>query len=505
MNLAFWKKPSSSHTKRKRLALRAFEGSIRSRLNSWRPAADDINSDIQHALSDLRAISRDFYQNNDLVKRYVQLIKTHVVGPKGVALQCLFKNSKGDLDHDINDALENAFRKWGKKGSPEVTRKHSWLAIQHLVVTHLVRDGEAFIRLVRNSKQNHFGFALQLLNPSACDDRLNVIPQNNDTNPVVMGIEIDRLYGFPVSYFFKTTAKGEGIVSFRGNQYLKIPANEMIHVFDSLDASQVRGIPWIHTGIRRLRQLSGYEYAELVKMRVQASSMGFFTRTVEDYERSREDGEDDKDDSVDGAIVQSASPGSFEVLPPGMDFKSWNPDGPPTQYRDYVKSQIRGIAAGLGVSYNSLAQDLEGVNFSSLRSGLLEERDFYKQSQEYLIESFYLPVYSAWLETSTLTGAVPIRAKDIDKYSTPTFLPRRWAWVDPLKDTKSAVEGIAAGIKSRREIAQEQGRSIEDIFLELKREKDLAEKLGLNFDKDNAPEPRKKSNSSKELIDAEGE
>ena len=57
--------------------------------------------------------------------------------------------------------------------------------------------------------------------------------------------------------------------------------------------------------------------------------------------------------------------GSFVSLPNGVDFKAFDPDHPTSQFESFVKSILRQIASGLNVPYNELANDLEGVSYSS--------------------------------------------------------------------------------------------------------------------------------------------
>ncbi len=95
----------------------------------------------------------------------------------------------------------------------------------------------------------------------------------------------------------------------------------------------------------------------------------------------------DETDSA-GNPISNAEPGIFETLPAGYKFSSFLPEHPTAQYGAFIKGSLRGVSAGLGVSYNSLANDLEGVNFSSMRVGAIDERDNWKNLQAWMIEGF---------------------------------------------------------------------------------------------------------------------
>lgn len=452
---------------------RSFESAIRDRLTGFQSGiTQDIDQDIRHQGGDLRGMARELQKNNDYIKRYLTLLKVHVIGPKGIQMQCRFKKDSGELDTILNEQIESAFSNWGRR--PEITRRHSFAEVQRLLISTVARDGEALVRLLYSPEYLH-GFSIQLIDVAALDANLN--KDLSDGTQIRMGIEMDG-WGAPTAYYLKTSWASKNAVVIDGNKYLKIPAPQMIHLFLPEAIGQSRGVTWTHTTIRRLKMLAGYEIAELVSARVASSKMGFFKKMA--GVETTFDGDDlEKDDH--GNIVRDANPGSFELLPEGYEFQPWNPEHPSGNFAPFVKGSLRGIAAGLGgISYNTLANDLESVNFSSLRQGALEERDWYKMLQEWFIDSFMLPVYQGWLRGAMLSKALKIKIDRYDELSFPGFIPRRWQWVDPYKDTKAAIDAVNAGLKSRSEVAAEQGRSIEDVFAELQREQNLMESMGLN-------------------------
>jgi lambda family phage portal protein len=169
-------------------------------------------------------------------------------------------------------------------------------------------------------------------------------------------------------------------------------------------------------------------------------------------------------------------------LPEGYDFKPFESDYPHTNYGDFVKAALRGVAAGLGVAYHNLANDLEGVNFSSSRAGILEERELWKLLQEWFIEELCAPVYTDWLRhaldyTNTLD---PLPANKFDKFNSAVWQGRRWAWVDPTKDIEASVTAITNGLKSRGDVIREQGRDPEDVWIELEAEQARLKNLQLS-------------------------
>lgn len=142
---------------------------------------------------------------------------------------------------------------------------------------------------------------------------------------------------------------------------------------------------------------------------------------------------------------------------------------------------LRGAAAGGNVSYNALANDLEGVNFSSLRQGVLEDREHWKLVQQWLIEHFYQEAFEDWLVMALTTQIIPLPLEKLEKYNKPIWRPRGWTWVDPLKEVKSNVEAHNAGFITAQHAANEMGEDIEDIYAQLAREQKLREKYGVKL------------------------
>jgi hypothetical protein len=170
-------------------------------------------------------------------------------------------------------------------------------------------------------------------------------------------------------------------------------------------------------------------------------------------------------------------------LPPGYKFNAgWNPKYPDAAVEPFIKAMLRGVAAGLGVAYHNLANDLENVNYSSARIGELDERDMWMGLQGFVCEHLHWPLYADWMPQQVLMGTLPFPAERLEQYMAVYFQGRRWAWVDPLKEVGAAIEAMNAKIKSRTRIAAEGGEDLEDIFEEIEQETKLAAQHNISLD-----------------------
>ncbi|MCI0539081.1 MAG: hypothetical protein L0Z50_28065 [Verrucomicrobiales bacterium] len=60
------------------------------------------------------------------------------------------------------------------------------------------------------------------------------------------------------------------------------------------------------------------------------------------------------------------------------------------------------------------------------------------------------------------------------KSSTPDWKPRRWPWVDSLKDVQANILAVDNGFRSRRSIIVEGGGDVVDTFEEIEADNELA-------------------------------
>jgi len=113
----------------------------------------------------------------------------------------------------------------------------------------------------------------------------------------------------------------------------------------------------------------------------------------------------------------------------------------------------------------------------------LEERERYKDLQEWFIHSFVKPVYEEWLTMAYMKGEIKIGkvplSRPVDQYLTAHFQGRRWSWVDPSKDLQASQLSIQENLKSRSQIMREQGDDPDSTWREIAREKELMKELGI--------------------------
>jgi lambda family phage portal protein len=447
---------------------RAFLAAMQNRLTAdWVTSITSPDKELQKDLRKLRERSRDLVNNNDYAAKFVGLVAGNVIGPNGITLQSRLE-SGDELNDQLNQEVERAWNDWGKKKNCTVSGKLSWLDAQNLFVRTLATDGEVFVRLVRGFQNDH-AFALQFIDADLVDHQFNGKYENG--NEVRMGVEIDTWHR-PVAYHVLTVHPADIIGTSSGrSRRERIPAEQMLHAFVTRRPDQTRGVPWMHAGMMRLQMLGAYEEAELVAARMGASQMGFLqSETGDDFTGDKQD---------DGTIEIEVAPGNIAQLPAGMEFQAFEPKHPTTAFEFFVKASLRGVASALGVSYSSLSGDLSDVNFSSIRSGLLEERDAWKCVQRFVTEHFCDEVLRAWLPLAMTSGALEVAMDSEELADAANWQARGWDWVDPLKDVQAASLALANRLTSVHAIVAERGGDYRDVWKQLAKEQKEAADLEL--------------------------
>ncbi|GAA4419910.1 phage portal protein [Acidovorax lacteus] len=477
-----------------RAARRSFSAAEFSRLASdWRAGEVSINTLLEAGLPTMRARSRVAARSTEEGRRFLSLCRNNIVGPHGFMLQSTcgdWVRGQGgyvwQLDSMANAAIEEHWRRWiAKGGGCDITGRQSLTGMLRTLGEQIPRDGEGLLVIVRGKGAgNPYRIALQHITADRIDHHYRGIASNG--NVVRMGVEIDSTGAPQAVYVLERDPKDAGSVDSQPTLRRRIPMRDVVHAFVSLEAEQLRGVPWAHAVMAGANMLHGFEESAVVAARVGASHMGFYVPPADEGAPDLEQLATDK--TSEGDLLTDASPGQFERLPPGYDFKAFDPRYPSDAFDPFVKARKKAMAAGLDVAHHNLTGDMEGVNYSSARIAELSERDNWRGLQQWFIESICQPIAQTWLEMALLSGAITmpggsaLPAAKIDKFRAGlVFRGRGWAWVDPEKEVNAAAKALEEGLTTRTQIVAATGGDFEDNVIELAREAQLANTHGVAF------------------------
>jgi capsid protein len=81
----------------------------------------------------------------------------------------------------------------------------------------------------------------------------------------------------------------------RGTELVRVPADQVCHVFHPIAEGQIRGVPWVAPMMVRLWLLDQYDDAELDRKKVAAMFAGFVTRPGPDDVMGEDSAQKDAD------------------------------------------------------------------------------------------------------------------------------------------------------------------------------------------------------------------
>lgn len=467
-------------------AKRMYAGAAMNRLSGdWAVLNTSADSEIITSLRVLRARSRELLRDNEYAKATVRIIKNNVIG-SGIGLQAQVKTAGGNLMTRINDQIEEVFEEWCEKDTCDPAGKLCFADIERLAMGSIVENGEVLIRKVKQPfGQGRIPYALELIEADRLVDQWSAVRAANG-NQIRMGVEQNG-WGRPVAYWLYPTHPGDyQFSSFVESALIRVPAEEIIHLFLPERIGQTRGVPWFHATLKRLRNMQGYEEAEIIAARASASIVGIIETPdslVPDNHELIEDG-----GRVEPEL--NMTPGTFQQLAPGEKFNGFNPSRPNGALDPFMRYMLRAVATGIGVSYESISRDYSRSNYSSSRLALLDDRDLWRVLQGWFIRNFRREVHRDWVDAAVLSGelSIPDYYTKPKKYWSVRFKPRGWSWIDPTKEVTAYKTAVRAGFMTVSDVISltSEHTDAEDVFKGRRHELDMMAEQSLVFDTDPA-------------------
>lgn len=455
------------------LEANGYEGASTSgRLVGYRPTGAGPNVLIGSSHTEIRNRARQQVRDNP---RAVTAVDTYTRNVIGCGIRPNWQVKDKGLKKEIGEL-------WGES-HPELDAdgKNDFYGLQALVCNCMFESGETFVRMRTRRLSDGLAVPLQLqvLEP----DHLNDAVTRYGANRVEMGVEINPV-GQRVAYHM-----------FRGHpndrptadmSTTRVPADEVAHVYKVRRPGQLRGISWLAPTLVRLYELDKGEDALQVLMQVASMLTGFIRRDSGDETIADIFG--DKINSlVEGRAavyedMHGLTAGDLRVLAPGdnIEFPSLPDIG--SNYQPWLKSSIRTFAAALGLTYESISGDLEDVNFSSIRAGLIEVRRGFEATQKQIIvHQLCRPVARWWMDSAVASGQldIPDYADNPRPYLKIDWVPDAFDYVQPEEDVKADILEIQAGLAARQDKIRARSDQADDVDERRKEDQDREKQNGL--------------------------
>lgn len=352
---------------------------------------------------------------------------------------------------------------------------------QALVTRAWIESGEVFVRLrYRRKGSMEVPLQVQVIESDFVPQfDTDYWPGMPDGNKIRQGIEIDK-QGMRVAYWcYKAHPTDFTTETIDKSSLIRVPAAEMLHVFEPKRPGQLRGIPEFAAVLARLRNVADFDDAVLERQKL----ANLFTLFIKKAMPTAGDGIDPLtgqpiEYDAEGMPLAGLQPGMSQELMPGEEPVFSNPPEAGTTYSDYMRTQHLGTAAGQGVPYELLSGDIVNISDRTLRVLIQEFRRFCEQRQWHvLIAMLCQRVRDAWTAQAILAGVVSHAIQH--ETATVEWAPHGWQYIHPVQDVQGKQMEVASGFRSRSSVIAERGDDPETVDAERATDEDREKELGL--------------------------
>ncbi len=416
----------------------------------------------------LRHRARELRENSSIVARYAYLVRTNVIGPDGITLSAYVPSTRGK-NVQASAEVEAGWYGWATSVTPDGRSLVD--ALGQLVETWKV-EGEALATVTTR------GDTLQItpVDPDLLDQHYSETRRNG--HEIEQGIECDAA-GRVVGYWLWDASEDDS--ARRSRRFWR--AEDVLHLPHRTRPNQRRGVTALAPVMVLLQHLDKLDEALVVLNRTAASKMFQYVAQGE-WAPPLVDG-DGK--ALDPEVHrEEVAPGNQWIPPYGYEAKTIDPGQPTGDLANYVGEWLRRVASGLNVAESSLTGDLSRANYGSQRGGMIHERDGWKMDQALVIDRLARPLFARWLRHAVLTRTItlPAGVTLASVIERSEWFPRRWSWIDPLKDAQAIETMLRLRLTSRTRELNQLGIDVRALFQEIADESALADELNITLPDD---------------------
>ncbi len=440
----------------------------------WLPANTDINSLIKSSSAIIRARTRQLIRDFPYFKRAINILADYVVGD-GIVFQSRIKTPDGKLDKKTSQKIEDAVKWW--MDDKDASGKLFFFEFERLAKFQDVETGEyLFVKKwlpKRLAKDRYTPFALQAYEADWLTD-LYVKPAEGTL--VDQGIEYDTDTGQVIAYHFMVP-DGFNPQLTGSTKTVRVKAENVIHGFETLRPSQLRGISPFTTAILIAHDLSDYLDAEVDGAKMAAKYLAFIK--TNDMGGIQASGITETED--DGKKIEELENCILQYLRSNEEVTIASHNRPGNNFEAFVKFVLQMVAIATNTSYELLSGNYEGINYSSLR-GIRNDlaKSLKAHSKRHILHFSRVAIFDA------ITAAVMVGKLDLPGYfqnpryyHQSVFIPPGMESIDPLREGKAWIEQIGAGLRSPQEIVAARGRDYKEVLREIAEAKKMADELGI--------------------------
>ncbi len=435
------------------------------------------------------ARSRDAVANTWIGRAAQRSHKRNVIG-RGIMVVPTARDPDGKDLPKLNRRASDLWMRWASdKTACDLERRRTYWQQQRTIASEEFVAGESFEVWSYVQNPRNVGLRMQLFE----SEQLDLTIQAWEGNQVRGGVEVDQ-YGAAVAYHFYKRNPSD-YLNATALQSARVPAERVRHYFDAERVLQTRGMPQMAPVLNDVRDFSSFKDANLWRARMEACITFIIKKTMPTPAGGiagigpRLSG--DTGATATGMRTMDMIPGMVPELMPGEDIEPFIPSAPGNQYEPFTAVTLRGIGAGVGMSFGALTRE-NNANYSAARQDMLEDEREIGPQQDHFIDTVLLPDYELWFRFAALEG----RFDDVEGFDLAEYLaePERFCeaeyiapqrpWIDPEKEANAYAKAIELRIITRNEIVAMRGSRLKNVLQTIASEREDAKAEGITFPED---------------------
>jgi lambda family phage portal protein len=410
--------------------------------NDWIAPATSADSSIVPDLARVNARSRQLVRDDPWARSIVRGFRRNVIGT-------------GITPSVDNQPYKRAWERWSTNPAMmDMERRRTFLMVQQWAMDEVVTVGECFVVRWIVGQGTNRRLVLQCFEFEQLDQYK--IGNGQTGNEIRHGIEVDANGAAVAFHFYKhhpNDIRGLARPAPMTLDSMRVPAEMVCHIYDPERVRQTHGISRLAPVLRKIRDLTEYDAAQLRAARAEAS-IGLLINGGDDSEEPLQ---------LDGLNVA--------YLSEDEKVTQFTPQRPGNVYDPFVIAQLKAIAAGVGLSYPLIARDFSGGSFGSQRQNSIEDRREFGPLERMLITQLCDPTMNdyvfVWsMQNPELSG---------DYFLTDESDPINWQgqgheWVDPEQQGKGVLRQMQLGLTTRTREASKLGTTVEELDREMQQD-----------------------------------
>ena len=452
--------PFKKKPKKKEISASSTKGSAK----KWKPMHETVADELLSG--NYRLIRARCKQASLNFPNIMKAVLEYREGIVGSGIRVIFNHDNERTETEIR----NMWRRFTRTNNFSSDGELGFESMQRLIIDEISTVGEVFLK--RNIRSdlpvNTIPYNYQILTPDMVADDL--IDAEKEDETVVNGIGYDAFGRKTAYYFYEIDYKQKNPLNavLLKNSKVRIPADQIHHVYRRVDNSFRRGLPLLTTSIIHGWLGKNLDESQMKKQVIASMFAGFVRSISPEFEN----------DDTEPTYGEEIMPGTISKLETGKDIVF--PDTPKADsYADFNRANMQKIASATGLSYESISNDYSQTNYSSARqSHIKQSRIMDMLRKDIMIEKFVRPVINDFLDYITAMDLFSLRGLD-----TQIVTPKPIV-IDPQKEIAPKVEEIRSGLQSWSEAINERGQDPEQLARQIARDNTLFDELGLKLDID---------------------